>query len=63
MAEGHSNRAIADRLHVNQRTVETHVGSMLLKLDLPPEPEIDRRVSAVIMWLGSDLSGRANRRM
>lgn len=54
MAQGHTNRAIADRLHVNQRTVETHVGSILLKLDLLPEPDVDRRVSAVIMWLNQD---------
>ena len=50
MAEGHSNRAIADRLHVNHGSVETHVGSILLKLDLLPDPSVDRRVSAVIMW-------------
>ncbi len=51
MAEGHSNSAIAERLVVNQRTVETHVGSILVKLDLPPGADIDRRVTAVIMWL------------
>lgn len=54
MAQGHTNRAIADRLSVNQRTVETHVGSILLKLELLPEPDVDRRVSAVIMWLNED---------
>lgn len=54
MAQGHTNRAIADRLNVNQRTVETHVGSILLKLELLPEPDVDRRVSAVIMWLNED---------
>ncbi|MGD2043659.1 MAG: response regulator transcription factor [Acidimicrobiia bacterium] len=54
MAQGHTNKAIADRLHVNQRTVETHVGSILLKLELLPEAEVDRRVSAVIMWLNED---------
>jgi serine/threonine-protein kinase len=54
MAAGHSNRAIAERLVVAQRTVETHIGSILLKLDLLPEPDIDRRVAAVIMWLNGD---------
>lgn len=54
MAQGHTNRAIADRLSVNQRTVETHVGSILLKLELLPEPDVDRRVSAVIMWLNEE---------
>lgn len=51
MAEGQSNAAISDRLAVNQRTAETHVSHILTKLDLPPDSEIDRRVSAVIMWL------------
>jgi len=54
MAEGHSNAAIADRLIVNQRTVETHVGNILTKLDLLPEPSIDRRVRAVMLWLEGD---------
>lgn len=54
MAEGHSNAAIAERLVVNQRTVETHVGNILTKLDLLPEPSIDRRVRAVMLWLESD---------
>jgi len=51
MAEGHSNAAIADRLVVNQRTAETHVSNILGKLDLPPDSAVDRRVSAVVMWL------------
>jgi DNA-binding NarL/FixJ family response regulator len=51
MAQGHSNAAIAERLCVNQRTAETHVSNILTKLDLPPDAAIDRRVTAVIMWL------------
>jgi DNA-binding NarL/FixJ family response regulator len=51
MAQGHSNAAIGNELSVNQRTAETHVSHILTKLDLAPEDGIDRRVSAVIMWL------------
>jgi DNA-binding NarL/FixJ family response regulator len=51
MAQGHSNAAISEQLSVNQRTAETHVSHILTKLDLAPEDGIDRRVSAVIMWL------------
>ena len=51
MAEGHSNAAIAEALVVNQRTAETHVSNILMKLDLPPDAPLDRRVSAVLMWL------------
>lgn len=51
MAEGHTNAAIAERLVVNQRTSETHVSNILMKLDLPPDAGVDRRVSAVVTWL------------
>ena len=51
MAEGQSNVAIANRLVVNQRTAETHVSNILGKLDLPPDAAVDRRVSAVVIWL------------
>ncbi len=51
MAQGHSNAAIGQQLTVNQRTAETHVSNILTKLDLPPGTTIDRRVTAVIMWL------------
>ena len=52
MAEGQSNASIADELVVNLRTAETHVSNILTKLDLPPDAPVDRRVSAVLMWLG-----------
>ena len=51
MAEGRSNRAIAARLALTEKTVETHIGSILTKLDLPPEPDDHRRVLAVRAWL------------
>lgn len=51
MAEGHSNRSIADTLVVNLRTAETHVSNILMKLDLPADAPVDRRVSAVLVWL------------
>jgi len=51
MAEGRSNRAIAARLALTEKTVEAHIGSILTKLDLPPEPEDHRRVLAVRAWL------------
>jgi DNA-binding NarL/FixJ family response regulator len=51
MAEGRSNSAIAARLSLNEKTVETHIGSILSKLGLPPEPDDHRRVLAVRAWL------------
>ena len=52
MAEGRSNRAIARRLTVTEKTVETHSASIFSKLDLLPEPDDHRRVLAVRAWLG-----------
>ncbi|WP_308465746.1 response regulator transcription factor [Rathayibacter soli] len=51
MAQGRSNRAVADRLVVSERTVETHVTSILAKLDLPESTDHHRRVRAVLTYL------------
>ena len=51
MAEGRSNLAIADRLVVTLKTVETHVASILSKLGLEPAAEDHRRVLAVLAYL------------
>jgi DNA-binding NarL/FixJ family response regulator len=47
MAEGRSNQAIAERLVLTPRTVESHVRSILTKLDLAPTADDHRRVHAV----------------
>lgn len=52
VAEGRSNEAIAQRLFVTGKTVETHISHILLKLDLPPTPDQHRRVTAVLRYLG-----------
>jgi DNA-binding NarL/FixJ family response regulator len=51
MAEGRSNRAIASRLFVGDKTVETHVANILSKLGLEETPDDHRRVLAVLSWL------------
>jgi serine/threonine-protein kinase len=51
MAEGRSNRGIADRLVVGEKTVETHVAAILGKLGLETEPDDHRRVLAVLAYL------------
>jgi serine/threonine-protein kinase len=51
MAEGLSNRGIAERLHVTDDTVESHVRSVFLKLGLLPVEEENRRVRAVLRHL------------
>ena len=51
MAEGRSNGAIADALHMSLKTVETHVRSIFSKLELEPAEEDHRRVRAVLTYL------------
>lgn len=53
MAEGHTNAGIARRLWVSERTVETHVASILMKLGLDGTAEGHRRVLAVLTFLES----------
>lgn len=57
MAEGRSNQAIATRLYLNAKTVESHVHSVFTKLDLLPEPDDHRRVLAVLAHLHDTSAG------
>jgi DNA-binding NarL/FixJ family response regulator len=52
MAEGRSNAAIAQRLYVTERAVAKHTASIFLKLDLQPSDDDNRRVLAVLAYLG-----------
>jgi DNA-binding NarL/FixJ family response regulator len=51
MAEGRSNAAIADAMHVTEKAVAKHINSIFAKLDLPVDLEVNRRVQAVLAWL------------
>ena len=50
MAEGRSNAAIAERLVLSPKTIETHIASILSKLGLEPQPDDHRRVLAVLSY-------------
>lgn len=54
MAEGRSNHGIAERLVVELKTVEGHVGQIFGKLGLEPTSEDHRRVLAVLTFLRAD---------
>src|SRR6516164_5590270 len=59
MAEGRSNSAIAAELVVSGGAVEKHVASIFPKLGLPPDDSDNRRVLAVLHYLGSPALGVA----
>jgi DNA-binding NarL/FixJ family response regulator len=51
MAEGRSNAGIGQALWVTEGTVEKHVRSIMMKLNLPETAEVHRRVLAVLAFL------------
>jgi DNA-binding NarL/FixJ family response regulator len=53
MAEGRSNAGIAAGLVISGGAVEKHVASIFAKLGLPPSEGDNRRVLAVLRYLGS----------
>ena len=53
MAEGRSNAGIAAALVVSASVVEKHVASIFGKLGLPPSEADNRRVLAVLRYMGS----------
>jgi DNA-binding NarL/FixJ family response regulator len=53
MAEGRSNAGIASAMVVSAGAVEKHVASIFDKLGLPPSETDNRRVLAVLRYLGS----------
>jgi DNA-binding NarL/FixJ family response regulator len=57
MAKGKSNAAIASTLQVSERAVEKHTNSIFSKLGLTEEPDVNRRVKAVLVYLSEPGGG------
>jgi DNA-binding NarL/FixJ family response regulator len=53
MAEGRSNKAIAERLFISEHTVEKHVKNIFATLRLPQSDDDHRRVLAVVTFLNA----------
>jgi DNA-binding NarL/FixJ family response regulator len=51
MAEGKNNAAVAGSLFLSERAVEKHINSLFHKLGLSEEPNVHRRVMAVLTFL------------
>jgi DNA-binding NarL/FixJ family response regulator len=58
MAQGENNAAIAKSLFLTERAVEKHINSLFHKLGLSEEPDVHRRVMAVLAFLREGASAR-----
>jgi DNA-binding NarL/FixJ family response regulator len=50
LAQGYSNSTIAEVLVLSPRTIEFHIKQIYLKLDLPPDEGVHRRVMAAVLF-------------
>jgi DNA-binding NarL/FixJ family response regulator len=51
MAEGRTNAAIAEHLHLSESAIEKYIGAIFTKLNLGEERHVSRRVAAVLEYL------------
>lgn len=56
VAKGGTNAAIGEALFISERSVEKHINSIFTKLDLTQEPDTNRRVRAVLIYLAESES-------
>lgn len=61
VAEGRSNKAIAERLAITQGAVQKHVSTIFNKLGLPASEDDDRRILAVLAYLLVEPHAQAHR--
>jgi DNA-binding NarL/FixJ family response regulator len=57
IAQGKNNAAVALALGLSDRAVEKHINSLFAKLGLSEEPDIHRRVKAVLLYLAEHDEG------
>jgi DNA-binding NarL/FixJ family response regulator len=61
LAEGRSNKAIAERLVISQGAVQKCVSTIFNKLDVPAGEDDDRRILAVLAFVGRELDAQQRR--
>ena len=57
IAQGRNNAAVARALGLSERAVEKHINSLFSKLGLSEEPDVHRRVKAVLIFLSAPGGG------
>jgi len=57
IAQGKNNAAVAASLVLSERAVEKHINSLFSKLGLSEEPDVHRRVKAVLLYLADERGG------
>jgi DNA-binding NarL/FixJ family response regulator len=61
IAQGKSNAAIGDSLVLTKRSVEKHINSIFLKLDLSDAESVSKRVKATLLFLSEEAEARPTR--
>jgi len=51
IAQGKTNDAIAESLHLHRATVEKHINSIFVAFDLAEEKQVNKRIVAVLLFL------------
>jgi DNA-binding NarL/FixJ family response regulator len=54
IAQGKSNAAVAESLHLSRRAVEKHINNVFMKLELGNPDEVSRRVKAALAFLADE---------
>src|SRR4029078_999299 len=57
MPQGRNNAGIAQALFLSERAIEKHINSLFSKLGLSGEPDVHRRVKAVLLFLAESGPG------
>ena len=58
IAQGKSNAAIGEALVMTKRSVEKHINSIFLKLDLADSESVSKRVKAALLFLSDEAEAR-----
>jgi DNA-binding NarL/FixJ family response regulator len=60
IAQGKSNAAVGAALQLSERAVEKHINALFSKLGLTDEPDVNRRVRAVLLYLAEQADAGAD---